>query len=103
MLGVIALLFGLWRLRGNTHTLARVGTATTVVSSVVLAAALLQTLGYTDGRIAVPNRVVLKPEPTVDPAEAPEVIASDDVVPMYRGNAARTGQNPGPAPLSRPA
>lgn len=102
-LGFLALLIGLWRLRRDARNMARAGTATVVVSSVVLGAALAQTLGFTGSEIAVPERIVAAPTPTPDPAEAPAAAqAGGGVAPMFRGNAARTGEQPGPAPLERP-
>ena len=102
-LGVLALLIGFWRLRRDARNMARAGTATVVVSSVVLGAALAQTLGYADSRIDPPTPTLAAPTPTPDPAEAPgATLAAGELVPMFRGNAARTGENPGPAPLERP-
>src|SRR5262249_3648649 len=38
-----------------------------------------------------------------DPSESPAMSATDlGAVPMFRGSAARTGDNPGPAPSQRP-
>jgi outer membrane protein assembly factor BamB len=69
----------------------------------MLGAALAQTLGFAGSEIAAPRPTVAAPTPTPDPAEAPGLLlAAGDVVPMFRGNAARTGENPGPAPLERP-
>jgi outer membrane protein assembly factor BamB len=101
-LGLLAILAGLWRLRQDGRNLARAGTATMVVSSVVLGAALAQTLGFTGSKMPAPRPAIAVPTPTPDPAEAPAVSTSGAVVPMFRGNAARTGENPGPAPLQRP-
>jgi outer membrane protein assembly factor BamB len=102
-LGVLALLIGFWRLRRDARNMARAGTAMLVVSSVVLGAALAQTLGYGDTPIVSPTPTAAAPTPTPDPAEAPgALLAAGEVVPMFRGNAARTGENPGPAPLARP-
>ncbi len=102
-LGVLALLIGFWRLRRDARNMARAGTATVIVSSVVLGAALAQTLGYGDSQIASPTPTVAAPTPTPDPAEAPgALLTASELVPMFRGNAARTGVNPGPAPLERP-
>jgi outer membrane protein assembly factor BamB len=101
-LGLALLLFGYWRLRGNPGALARAGTATTLFSFAVLAAVLLQTLG-----IAGSAPAAMPAEPLATPAApaaiapaAPRPLVSD--VPMFRGDAARTGVNPGPAPLERP-
>lgn len=101
--GVGLALLGLWRLRRDARNMARAGTATVVVASVVLGAALVQTVGYRDDQIVVPEPAVTDPTPTPDPVEQP-VQAQEDLggVPMFRGNAARTGVNPGPAPLERP-
>lgn len=102
-LGMVAVLGGLWRLRRDTRNLARTGTATVVVASVVLGAALAQTLGFAGTELPAPRSAVAAPTPTPDPAEAPgAVLASGVSIPMFRGNAARTGEQPGPAPRERP-
>jgi outer membrane protein assembly factor BamB len=102
-LGLVAILAGLWRLRGDARTMARVGTATIVVSSVVLGAAMAQTLGFAGTALPTPGRAISPPTPTPDPAESRSVEVSTAVaVPMFRGDAARTGENPGPAPRERP-
>lgn len=102
-LGLLGVLIGLWRLRRDTRNMARAGTATVVVSSMVLGAALAQTLGFAGSQVAAPERAIEAPTPTPDPAEAPALaLTADEIVPMFRGNAARTGENPGPAPLERP-
>ncbi len=102
-LGFLAVLFGLWRLRRDARNMARAGTATIVVSSVVLGAALAQTLGLTGTEIAAPARILAVPTPTPDPAEAPGALQpGGSLVPMFRGNAARTGAHPGPALVTRP-
>ena len=102
-LGLLGALIGLWRLRRDTRNMARAGTATLIISSMVLGAALAQTLGFAGAPVAAPERVAAVPTPTPDPAEAPELtLGSGETVPMFRGDAARTGQNPGPAPQERP-
>src|SRR5215207_4748619 len=103
ILGLLIVLAGFLRLRRDDRNMARAGTATVVVSSVVLGAALAQTLGFTGTQISPPVSVVAIPTPTPDPAEV-SLVAVDlgATVPMFRGNAARTGENPGPAPLDRP-
>jgi outer membrane protein assembly factor BamB len=103
ILGLLTVLAGFLRLRRDDRNMARAGTATVVVSSVVLGAALAQTLGFTGSQVSAPATIVAIPTPTPDPAEV-SVAAGQigAVVPMYRGNAARTGENPGPAPLNRP-
>jgi outer membrane protein assembly factor BamB len=103
-LGLLAIVAGLWRLRRDPRNLARAGTATIVVSSVVLGAALAQTLGYSGSDIAVQAPVTSRPTPTPDPVEIPGAVHEETaLVPMFRGNAERTGVNPGPAPSDRPA
>jgi outer membrane protein assembly factor BamB len=102
-LGLAAILIGLWRLRRDDRNMARVGMATIIVSSMVLGAALAQTLGFGGSPLPAPRLALTKPTPTPDPAEAAISTPSDDVeVPMFRGNAARTGENPGPALMHRP-
>jgi outer membrane protein assembly factor BamB len=101
--GLAALLFGLWRLRRDTRSMARAGTATVVVSSVVLGAALAQTLGFSGSQIDSPPAAIVAPTPTPDPVESTALAFSPETtVPMFRGNSARTGENPGPPPLERP-
>ena len=103
VIGLLSVFFGFLRLRRDDRNMARAGTGTVVVSSVVLGAALAQTLGFTDSQITAPATLIASPTPTPDPAEI-ATVAQDhaSVVPMFRGNAARTGENPGPAPLDRP-
>jgi outer membrane protein assembly factor BamB len=102
-LGLLGALIGLWRLRRDSRNMARAGTATLVVSSMVLGAALAQTLGFAGAPVAVPERAVAIPTPTPDPVESAVLtLGSGEIVPMFRGNAARTGENPGPAPAERP-
>ena len=102
LLGLLAILAGLWRLRRDTRNMARAGTATVIVSSVVLGAALAQTLGYAGSELPVAEPTITAPTPTPDPAEPVARLMVTEGVPMYRGNAARTGENPGPAPRDRP-
>jgi outer membrane protein assembly factor BamB len=102
-LGILGALIGLWRLRRDPRNMARAGTATVVVSSVVLGAALAQTLGFAGSQVVVPERAIAVPTPTPDVAEAPALaLAAHANMPMFRGTAARTGENPGPAPVERP-
>jgi outer membrane protein assembly factor BamB len=101
--GLGAVLIGLWRLRRDARNMARAGTATVVVSSVVLGAALAQTLGFSGSQMAPRELAVVAPTPTPDPAESPTLtLPPDTIVPMFRGNSARTGENPGPPPMTRP-
>src|SRR3954453_10677456 len=104
ILGLLTILIGFLRLRRDDRNMARAGTATVVVSSIVLGGALVQTLGVTGSQTSAPATMVTLPTPTPDPAEV-SVAASTPgaVVPMFRGNAGRTGENPGPAPLERAA
>src|SRR5215212_9909257 len=103
VLGLLAVLGGFLRLRRDDRNMARAGTATVVVSSVVLGAALVQTLGFAGSQISAPARIEAVPTPTPDPAEVPaETSEKSAVMPMFRGNAARTGENPGPPALERP-
>src|SRR5215212_2963903 len=103
ILGLLTILIGFLRLRRDDRNMARAGTATVVVSSIVLGGALVQTLGVTGSQTSAPATMVTLPTPTPDPAEVSAVASTlGAVVPMFRGNAARTGENPGPAPLERP-
>ena len=103
ILGLLTVLVGFLRLRRDDRNMARAGTATVVISSVVLGAALAQTLGFTASQTPAPATIIATATPTPDPAEI-SVAPGDTsaIVPMFRGNAARTGENPGPAPLDRP-
>ncbi len=103
LIGLLTVLIGFLRLRRDDRNMARAGTATVVVSSVVLGAALAQTLGFAGSQLVAPATIVAIPTPTPDPAEVSVATSEyDAVMPMFRGNAARTGENPGPAPLDRP-
>jgi outer membrane protein assembly factor BamB len=102
-IGLLTVLIGFLRLRRDDRNMARAGTATVVVSSAVLGAALAQTLGFTGSQITPPPTMVALPTSTPDPAEVPAATSEyGAVMPMFRGNAARTGENPGPAALERP-
>ncbi len=103
IVGLLTVLVGFLRLRRDGRNMARAGTATVVVSSVVLGAALAQTLGFAGSEVAAPVTMVAIPTPTADPAEVSSATGEHGaVMPMFRGNAARTGENPGPALLDRP-
>jgi outer membrane protein assembly factor BamB len=102
-LGLLTALIGIWRLRRNPRNMARIGLGTVVLSSVVLGAALAQTLGYAGSPIIPSQQTASSPTPTPDPAETPALALAAGEVPMFRGNPARTGENPGPAPSERPA
>ena len=100
-LGLLALIGGLWQLRRDSQSMARVGVAALTVSSVVVGAALVQTIGP----IAAPAQMPASPPLEQVATIAPEQTVSEafaGAVPMYRGNAARNGQNPGPGPIVRP-
>jgi outer membrane protein assembly factor BamB len=100
-IGLLALFAGLWQLRRDTQNMARVGLAALTVSSVVVGAALVQTIGPITAPEPVPVPVVAEPEaPSPPGAVMNESFAG--AMPMYRGNAARTGQHPGPGPKTRP-
>jgi outer membrane protein assembly factor BamB len=102
LLSLLSLVAGLWRLRRDSRNMARAGTATVVVSSVVLGAALAQTLGFSQGAI-IERPVMPGQEPEIAAPGAPaqtELLAAE--VPMLRGNAARTGELNGEAPRARP-
>src|SRR5215213_7155807 len=58
ILGLLTVLVGFLRLRRDDRNMARAGTATVVVSSVVLGAALVQTLGFTGTRPPAPPTMV---------------------------------------------
>ena len=102
-LGLLGLFAGLWQLRRDTQSMARVGMAALVVSSVVVGAALVQTIGpITEPEPEpAPLAASLDETPATTDAAAPQE-PTHGAVPMYRGNAARTGINPGPGPVARP-
>lgn len=103
LLGLVAVIAGLWRLRHDTRNMARAGTATVVISSVVLGAALAQTLGLTRSQFVELAAVAPPVTPTPNSGEAPAIaFAFDGSMPMFRGNPGRTGENVGPGPLGRP-
>ncbi len=103
LLGLAAVIAGLWRLRHDTRNMARAGTATVVISSVVLGAALAQTLGFPRSQIVEFAAEAPPVAPTPKSGEAPAIaFAFDGSMPMFRGNPGRTGENVGPAPLARP-
>src|ERR671912_257372 len=54
IVGLLSVLIGFLRLRRDDRIMARAGTATVVVSSVVLGAALAQTLGFAGSQVAPP-------------------------------------------------
>ncbi|MCA9878938.1 MAG: PQQ-binding-like beta-propeller repeat protein [Thermomicrobiales bacterium] len=100
--GLLLLLGGLWQLRRDTQNMARVGLAALTVSSVVVGAALMQTIGPIDAPESQPVASVAQPETTETPERAAPSETYGGAMPMYRGNAARTGENPGPGPATRP-
>jgi outer membrane protein assembly factor BamB len=100
-IGLLALFAGLWQLRRDSQNMARVGLAALTVSSVVVGAALVQTIGPIAAPVPPSAPPVAEPEvPAAPAASLDESFAG--TMPMYRGNAARTGQNPGPGPTTRP-
>ena len=99
--GLLLLLGGLWQLRRDTQNMARVGLAALTVSSVVVGAALMQTIGPIDAPESQPVASVAQPETTETPERAAPSETYGGAMPMYRGNAARTGENPGPGPATR--
>lgn len=103
LLSLLAILVGLWRMRHDQRNMARAGAAAIITSSVVVGAALVQTVGFTGVQVSLPSRAVVATVTPLDPAEAPALaMAADGMAPMFRGNAARTGQNAGPPPARRP-
>jgi outer membrane protein assembly factor BamB len=100
-IGLLALFAGLWQLRRDSQNMARVGLAALTVSSVVVGAALVQTIGPIAAPEPLPAPLVAEPvAPVAQDATLDESFTG--TMPMYRGNAARTGQNPGPGPTTRP-
>src|SRR5918998_5802021 len=77
-IGLLTVFLGFLRLRRDDRNMARAGTATVVVSSVVLGAALAQTLGFSESEITAPRAIVVAPTATPDPAEIPAATAPGD-------------------------
>src|ERR671912_1561568 len=85
IVGMLTVLVGFLRLRRDDRNMARAGTATVVLSSVVLGAALMQTLGFAGSEIAAPATVVAVPTPTPDPAEVSTAASEQSaIMPMFR-------------------
>jgi outer membrane protein assembly factor BamB len=100
-IGLLTLFAGLWQLRRDSQSMARVGLAALTISSVVVGAALVQTIGPIAAPEPLPALLVAEPDaPAAPEATLDETFAG--TMPMFRGNAARTGQNPGPGPSTRP-
>lgn len=104
-LGLTLILAGFFRMRRDPQAMARAGVATVAVGSVALGAVLLQLLDLGGPLPDPPSTQVARPTPTVDPSEVAAVaspVGPRDGVPMFRGDPAHTGQNPGPGPSGRP-
>src|SRR5829696_7089354 len=87
VVGLLTVFVGFLRLRRDDRNMARAGTATVVVSSVVLGAALAQTLGFAGSDIVAPATMEAIPTPTPDPAEISAAASElSAVMPMFRGN-----------------
>src|ERR671917_940237 len=69
VVGLLSVLIGFLRLRSDDRNMARAGTATVVLSSVVLGAALIQTLGFAGPQNLAPPPTMALPTPTPDTAE----------------------------------
>lgn len=108
--GILLALFGFWRMRRNRHTLARAGLATmalALVTLTVVGAELLDlrhpgNLFGHHAAVVLPATATpdwLGPTPTPTPAQQ---TADEASVPMFRGDAERTGAETGPGPLANP-
>lgn len=101
-LGVLSVLVGLWRLRHDGPAMERIGWLAATTGAVVLAGVVYQLVGPA----AVVRESAAPPAESVaegvSVATGPSAIAAGSM-PMWRGNAAQTGVQPGPGPSGRPA
>jgi len=106
--GILLTLIGFWRMRRNRQTMARAGLATTALALVALGVVGAEMLNLQHPsqwfahqpaavRPATPVPDSIAPTATVVPTPTPETTAG---VSMFRGDAARTGAEIGPGPLT---
>ena len=100
--GLLLVLFGFWRMRRDSHAFNLAGGGVGVVGAMLLGSVLAQTA-------ALPVPVIgVAPTPETTAAQDPSEPAAKEVevalggVPMFGGNPARTGVQPGPAPAGAP-
>ena len=101
VVGLLVAFIGLWRLRGDTRNMARAGTATVVDffrRSRRSAGADAWLCGLRD--CATETRCGAGDADTRSGRISGDVATDLGAVPMFRGSAARTGENPGPAPVT---
>jgi eukaryotic-like serine/threonine-protein kinase len=98
--GLVALIVGLWRLRNHEQALARAGWIAAAAGVVLVGLSVAQSVAPREfSRSLVAE---MTPAPTAEaPASEAAVTAFARDVEMDRGNAARTGWNPGPGPEGR--
>ena len=99
-LGVLFVILGFWRMRGDPEALSRSGLAIMALAAVVLGAMLFQAVGP-QGQASTASA-----PPTVAPAAAVSMPAPDRPsaasVPMLGGTSDHAGIHPGPGPSGRP-
>ncbi|MBA3416111.1 MAG: PQQ-binding-like beta-propeller repeat protein, partial [Chloroflexia bacterium] len=102
--GLLAMLAGLWRMRVDSSTLERVGWLVALAGLVALGSVGFQVFGPVDSRRS------LGPSPSEEAAETSAVAEVARAVPaplgaspMFRGDAAHSGVQPGPAVANGPA
>lgn len=100
--GLVLLLFGLWRMRRDAHAFNLAGGGLGIVSAIVLGSVLAQVAALPVPVIGVAPTAV--PSATPDPSEPAGKVSAAlaSGVPMFGGNSARTGVQPGPAPDGAP-
>jgi outer membrane protein assembly factor BamB len=107
-LGILIVVAGYWQMRRDLHTLSRAGIATNGIAILSMAIIGIQVIS-TDNEPRNPRLVAaVSPTPTKTATSIPDwavptAIATPDArVAMYRGNAAHTGELPGPGLSGRP-
>jgi outer membrane protein assembly factor BamB len=108
--GLLVIIGGFWRMRHNRHSFARAGLITSVLALAALGGvatklASTRDAGLNEGLPAAETtaRATTTPDwlAATGTAEVPAV-AMNGSVPMFRGSAAHTGENPGPDPEGHP-
>lgn len=107
-LGILIVVAGYWQMRRDLHTLSRAGIATNGIALLSLAIIGAQVIS-TDDEPRNPRMIAdVSPTPTRTPTSIPDwavptaMATPDALVTMYRGNAAHTGEYPGPGLTGRP-
>lgn len=104
-LGILAIVVGFWQMRRDPYALSRAGAFATVAALLALlfvGMKIVTTDGPRDQRSSA--AALQTPTPTAIPdwAVPTEIATADASVVMYRGDAAHTGQLPGPGIVGRP-